>query len=56
MPAMSRIVGHALLAATFFFCLQRFVNGAELQTSLTWAAIAAIAAAALAYSQISRGR
>jgi hypothetical protein len=56
MSATPRIVGHAVVAAGFFFSLQRFVNGADVQTSVVWAIIAAIAAAALAYSQSRRGR
>lgn len=56
MPAVTRIIGHAVLAGTFFFVLQRFVNGADVRTSSIWAIIAAVAAAALAYSQSRRGR
>lgn len=56
MAEMPKIAGHAILAGAFFFVLQRFVNGADLQTSLLWASVAAVAAAGLAYSQRGRGR
>jgi hypothetical protein len=56
MSATQRILGHAALAAGFFFVLQRYVNGADVQTSAVWGILAACAAAALAYSQSRRGR
>ena len=56
MAALPKLAGHAVLAGGFFFVLQRFVNGADLQTSGLWAGVAAVAAAGLAYSQLGRGR
>ena len=56
MSDAQKIVGHAALAATFFFCFQRFVMGADLQVSIIWSVAAALGAGYLAYSQSRRGR
>jgi hypothetical protein len=53
--AVPKIVGHALLASAFFFCLQRFVLGENFETSLIWAVAGAGGAAALAWLQQRRG-
>ncbi len=56
MSDVAKIAGHAALAGVFFFVLQRFVNSADLETSLMWAGMAAAGAATLAYLQSRRGR
>ena len=48
------IAGHAIVAAVFFFVLQRFVMAASLETSLVWAIAGAGGAAFLAWHQASR--
>jgi len=50
-----RILLHALAAAAIFFAFQRYALGATLETSALWAAVGAVAAAALAWSQHRRG-
>ncbi len=51
-----KIAGHTVLAGGFFFVLQHFVNGADLQTAVMWAVCAAFAAGTLAFLQSRRGR
>jgi hypothetical protein len=46
--AAPRIVGHALMAGAFFFCLQKFALGESLATSVIWALAGAAGAAVLA--------
>lgn len=50
-----RIVGHVVLAGTFFFVLQRYVNQADIETSAIWGIVAAFAAGTLAFMQSRRG-
>ena len=46
-----RLVVHVVLAATFFFSLQRFMMKESLEVSLIWAAIGGGGAAWLAWRQ-----
>lgn len=46
-----RIILHVVLAAAFFFSLQRFMMKESLETSLLWAAVGAAGAAWLAWRQ-----
>ncbi len=48
------IVLHALVAAVFFFLLQRYMLGASLDSSLLWALTFGACAAGLAYMQSKR--
>jgi hypothetical protein len=50
-----RMLMHAVAAAAIFFTFQRYGMGATLETSALWAAVGAVAAAALAWSQHRRG-
>ncbi len=55
MNATLMMAGHALLAGIFFFCLQRFVLGQSLESSLIWGLAGAAGAATLAWMQQRRG-
>jgi hypothetical protein len=55
LDASAKIIGHALLAAAFFFCLQRFVLGESSDTSVIWAIAGGCGAALLAWLQHRRG-
>jgi hypothetical protein len=50
-----RIVGHALVAGAFFFCLQRFVLSQSIDTSVIWSVAGGGGAALLAWLQLRRG-
>jgi hypothetical protein len=50
-----KIAGHSLLAGAFFFCLQQFVLGQSLETSVIWAIAGGGGAALLAWLQHRRG-
>jgi hypothetical protein len=50
-----RMLMHALAAAAIFFAFQRYGLGATTETSILWAAVGAVGAAALAWSQRRRG-
>lgn len=45
---------HAAVAAAFFFALQRFIMGAQIETAAVWALAGAGGAAFLAWHQASR--
>jgi hypothetical protein len=49
-----RMLLHALAAAAIFFAFQRYALAATLETSALWAAVGAVAAAGLAWSQNRR--
>ena len=46
-----RMLMHAFAAAAIFFVFQRYALGATPETSALWAAVGAVAAAVLAWSQ-----
>ncbi|NDH63204.1 MAG: hypothetical protein EBY18_16515 [Alphaproteobacteria bacterium] len=50
-----RMLMHASAAAAAFFMFQHYGLGATLETGLLWALAGAVGAAALAWSQRSRG-
>lgn len=50
-----RMLVHAVAAAVIFFAFQRYGLGATVETSALWAAVGAVAAAVLAWSQHRRG-
>jgi hypothetical protein len=52
--AAPRIVGHAIVAAVFFFGLQRYVLGENLEISLIWTIAGGCGAAVLAWLQHRR--
>lgn len=54
MPVWTDIAIKAVTAAVFFFVLQVFVLNASIETGLQWAAVAAIGAACIAWSQAHR--
>ena len=49
-----RMLMHAVAAAVIFFVFQRYGMAASVETSALWAAVGAVAAAALAWSQSRR--
>lgn len=49
-----RLVLHVVLAAAFFFSLQRFMMKESLEVSLVWAAVGGIGAGVLAWTQSRR--
>jgi len=51
MGRATTIVGHAALAAMFFFLLEYFGMGASVETSIGWALFFAAAAGLLAWKQ-----
>jgi hypothetical protein len=53
--AAPKIAGHVLLASAFFFCLQKFVLGESLETSIIWAIAGGGGAGLLAWLQHRRG-
>jgi hypothetical protein len=46
---------HGLVAAAFFFVLQRFVLNQSFETSLLWGGLLGAGAAAIAWQQMRRG-
>jgi hypothetical protein len=49
LDAAFKIAGHVFLASAFFFCLQWFVLGESLETSVIWAIAGGGGAALLAW-------
>jgi len=56
MSIATKMIGHALVAGVFFFCLQRFLMGETFDSSMIWAIAGSFAAAVLAWMQHQRGR
>jgi hypothetical protein len=54
MKSWGYIALHAVVAAAFFFLLQRYAMSASLETSLLWALAFGGCAAGLAYMQSNR--
>ena len=55
MPAIGRILLHAIAAAAIFFLFQLYVLTSSIQTSAIWAIAGALGAAWIAWSQERRG-
>ena len=54
MPRPLYVLAHVLASGAFMFFLQTLVLGASTETGLAWAAVFALAAAALAWHQSNR--
>ncbi len=55
LSAVTKVVGHVLVASACFFCLQLFVLGQSFETSVIWAIAGGGGAALLSWLQQRRG-